>query len=103
MRRRWRLAGSILAGLLLLCLIYCLVAPNEYEATARVEMRTSPASALHLDSTDAAPSASILSAPIALETMADIFRSDRLAWNAITELKLYKAQGFQGSFARKFP
>jgi len=103
MRRRWRLAGTILAGLLFVCLIYCVAAPNEYEATARVELRTSPASALHIDSTEAVPSASFLSATMALETTADIFRSDRLAWNAITGLKLYKAPGFEGAFAKKFP
>jgi polysaccharide export outer membrane protein len=32
--------------MLLLCLLYCLIAPNQYEATARVALRTSPVSTL---------------------------------------------------------
>lgn len=102
MRRR-RQITSVLGGLLLLCLLYCLVAPNQYEASARVELRTAPASSLSLGSSESPVSASILSAPIALETMADIFRSDRLAWRVISELKLYQAPGFCGDFASRFP
>ena len=101
--RRWRLCGSILLGLLLVCLAYCLAAPNQYDAVARVEMRTSPASSLHLDASEPMLSASILSAPMALETMADVYRSDRLAWDVIGALKLYQAPGFKSSFAQKFP
>jgi polysaccharide export outer membrane protein len=101
--RRRRLILTIEGGLLLLCLVYCLVAPNQYEASARVELRTAPASSLSLDSEENSASASILSAPIALETMANVFRSDRLAWRVIRELKLYEAPGFQGEFARRFP
>jgi uncharacterized protein involved in exopolysaccharide biosynthesis len=44
MLRRRRQIASILGGLLLLCVLYCLVAPNQYEAIARVELRTAPAS-----------------------------------------------------------
>ncbi|HEV2484285.1 MAG TPA: polysaccharide biosynthesis/export family protein [Terracidiphilus sp.] len=101
--RRRRQITSVLGGLLLLCLLYCLVAPNQYEASARVELRTAPASSLSLGSSESPVSASILSAPIALETMADIFRSDRLAWRVISELKLYQAPGFCGDFASRFP
>ena len=32
-----------------------------------------------------------------------MFRSERLAWRVITELKLYEAPGFRGRFASKFP
>ena len=102
MLRRRRQIASILGGLLLLCVLYCLVAPNQYEASARVELRTAPASSLSLDSSETSVSASILSAPIALETMADVFRSDRLAWRVISELKLYQTPGFCGDFARRF-
>ena len=101
--RRRRFILSTLGGLLLLCLLYCLIAPNQYEAGARVELRTSPVSSLSLQSSEPLVSASILSAPMALETLADVFRSDQLAWRVITGLKLYQAQGFQGDFARRFP
>jgi len=101
--RRWWLVTSIEGGLLLVCLLYCLVAPNQYEARARVELRTAPASSLSLDSAEPAVSTSILSAPVAQETMADVFRSERLAWRVIRELKLYDAPGFRGDFARRFP
>ena len=62
-----------------------------------------PASSLSLDTAEPLVSASILSAPIALETLAGILRSDHLAWRVITGLKLYQATGFQGSFAHRFP
>jgi polysaccharide export outer membrane protein len=101
--RRRRLVLSIEGGLLLLCLLYCLVAPNQYDASARVELRTSPASSLSLESSQPIVSASILSAPMALETVASVFRSDQLAWRVITGLKLYQAQGFTRDFASRFP
>ena len=101
-RRRY-LILLIEGGLLLLCLLYCLIAPNQYQATARVELRTAPASSLNLESNESLASASILSAPMALETLAGVLRSDQLAWRVITELRLYQAPGFCGSFARRFP
>jgi len=36
-------------------------------------------------------SSSILSAPMQLETLANVMRSDQLAWRVIRELKLYQA------------
>ena len=102
MRRR-RLILLIEGSLLLVCLVYCLLAPNQYEANARVELRTSPASSLSLDSSENSASASVLSAPMALETVADVFRSGQLAWRVIKELKLYDAPGFRGDFAGRFP
>jgi uncharacterized protein involved in exopolysaccharide biosynthesis/protein involved in polysaccharide export with SLBB domain len=101
--RRRRLIASIVGGLLLLCLLYCLIAPNQYEASASVAMRTSPASSLSLEASDVLVSASILSAPVQLETLANVFRSDQLAWRVITDLKLYQEPGFMGRFARRFP
>ncbi len=101
--RRRRLVTSVVCGLLLLCLLYCLIAPNQYEASARVELRTTPASSLSLSGTEPLISASILSAPLQLETLANVFRSDQLAWRVINELKLYQAPGFMGGFARRFP
>ena len=101
--RRRRLFLFIEGGLMLLCLLYCLMAPKQYEATARVVLRTSPASSLNLQGSETTVSASILSAPTALETLAGVLRSDQLAWRVITELKLYQNPGFSGDFVRRFP
>ena len=102
--RRRRIVLSIEGGLLLLCLLYCLIAPNQYEATARVALRTAPASALSLDATGGAlAAASILSAPLQQETLANYFRSDQLAWRVIADLRLYQASAFNGRFEHLFP
>jgi polysaccharide export outer membrane protein len=101
--RRRRLGFSVLGGLLLLCLVYCLVAPNQYDATAKVALREAPASTLEEQTTRPLAAASLLAAPLELETLANVFRSERLAWRVITELKLYEAPGFQGRFQKKFP
>jgi polysaccharide export outer membrane protein len=101
--RRRRFAGSVVGGLLLLCLLYCLIAPNQYEASARVALISSPASALSLGASESLGSASALSAQVQQETLANVFRSDQLAWKVITNLKLYQAPGFKGSFDRRFP
>ena len=92
--RRRKFIAAIEGSLLLACLLYCLIVPNQYEAAARVELRTAPASSLSLDPAETSASSSILSAPIAQETLADVLRSDRLAWRVITDLKLYQAPGF---------
>ncbi len=101
--RRRRLIGWVVGGLLLACLLYCLIAPNQYEASAKVALRSSPLSALNLEAQEPFVSASILSAPVQQETLANVFRSDQLAWRVITSLKLYQAPGFMGRFASKFP
>jgi len=101
--RRRRMVGSVLGGLLLLCLLYCLIAPNQYEASAKVALRTTPASSLSLEEAEPYAAASILSAPLQQETLANVFRSDQLAWRVISDLKLYKAPGFMGDFAERFP
>ena len=100
LKRRYRLFLGIEGGLLLGCLFYWLLAPNQYEATARVELRTQPTSTLNLDG-ESSPSPSL--AAVLLETDAGVLRSDALAWKVITGLKLYAAPGFRGSFARQFP
>ena len=101
--RRRRLVAWIEGGLLLACLLYCLIAPNQYEASARVALRTTPASALSMDAAGPLAAASILSAPLQQETVASYLRSDQLAWRVITDLKLFEAAGFNGRFARLFP
>lgn len=103
MVRRRRAVLSIEGGLLLACLLYCLIAPNEYEARARVALRIAPASSLSLSAADAQAPASILGAPVAVETLAGVLRSEELAWRTIVELKLYAEPGFRGNFARRFP
>jgi polysaccharide export outer membrane protein len=108
--RRRRLVGGVVGGLLLVCLLYCLIAPNQYEASASVALRTSPVSALSLEAAEPMVAASILSAPLQQETLANVFRSERLAWKVIVGLKLYQAPGFlgsapwfMGSFPSRFP
>jgi len=97
------MVGWVVGGMLLACLLYCLIAPNQYEASARVALRTTPASALSLEAPELFGTASILSAPVQQETLANVFRSDQLAWKVITGLKLYQAPGFMGRFKSKFP
>jgi uncharacterized protein involved in exopolysaccharide biosynthesis/protein involved in polysaccharide export with SLBB domain len=95
--------GSVVGGLLLVCLLYCLIAPNQYEANAEVAVRTTPATSLSLEGAGANIAASVLSAPVQQETLANVFRSHQLAWRVIDDLKLYRAPGFKGSFDRRFP
>jgi polysaccharide export outer membrane protein len=103
LRRRRRFLGLTVGGLLLLCLAYCLVAPNQYEASARVELRMQASSSLSLEAAAAIAPASILSTPLQLETLVNVMRSEQLAWRVITGLKLYEAQGFVSDFGGKFP
>ncbi len=93
-RRRRAVLGTE-GGLLLACLLYCLIAPKEYEARARVALRVAPASSLSLDAADAQTPASILGAPVAVETLAGELRSDELAWRTILALRLYEQPGFR--------
>jgi uncharacterized protein involved in exopolysaccharide biosynthesis/protein involved in polysaccharide export with SLBB domain len=101
--RRRRVVLGVVGGLLLACLLYCLIAPNQYEAKARVALRTAPAAPLGIDVAEPAAGTSILSAPLQQETVANVFRSDRLAWRVITGLKLYQAAAFNGKFSGLFP
>jgi uncharacterized protein involved in exopolysaccharide biosynthesis len=77
--RRRRLVGAVVGGLLLLCLLYCLIAPNQYEASARVALRTGAASPLSLEASEPPLNTSSSSATVQQETAAGIFRSDQLA------------------------
>ena len=47
--------------------------------------------------------ASILFAPLQQETVSNVLRSDQLAWQVITDLKLYRDAAFRGRFASRFP
>ena len=101
--RRRRFVGSVVGGLLLLCILYCIVMPNQYEASAKVALRQAPPSSLSMEAAEPIAAAFLLSAPLQLETLADVFRSDRLAWRVIVELKLYREPGFLGRFGHRFP
>ena len=101
--RRRRFVIIIEAALLVACVLYCLIVPNQYEASGRVQLRAAPVSSLSLDGSEVQVPTSILSAPIALETLASVLRSDRLAWRVIVALKLASAPGFSGNFASRFP
>ena len=97
-----RLFLAIVGTLLGACLVYCIVAPNVYEASARVALRGAPESSLAMDRLDPA-SGSFASGQVQLETLANEFRSDQLAWNVITRLMLYRSPGFLRTFGQKFP
>jgi len=101
--RRKRFAASVIAGFATACLLYCLIAPKQYEASARVALRTSPNAAVQLDGTNEGTSRTLISADTQLETMADIFRSDQLAWRVVKSEKLYVARAFAGTFVRRYP
>ena len=103
LRRRWPVAAGISAALTGLCLAYCVAAPNQYDAVARIELRSSPLSALRLDDNSPLVSASVLSAPTAQETTAGILRSDQLAWDTIKQLHLYDSPAFAWNFPKRFP
>ncbi len=100
---RRRRVFAIVGGLLLACLLYCLVAPSQYEAKARVALRTAPVLTLNVDGSDVSPSESFASSQMQLETLASVLRSDRLAWKVILEQRLYQAPAFMGRFAVRFP
>ncbi len=102
-RRRRRFVIFIEGALLAACVLYCLIAPNQYEAAGRVELRAAPVSSLSLDGAEVQIPTSILSAPIALETLASVLRSDRLAWRVIVALDLSGNPAFCGNFASRFP
>lgn len=100
---RWRVFTAIVAGLLLACLGYCLIATPQYEARAQLALRRNPATTLFLDGAQTSPSSSLASGPMQLETMAGVIRSDELAWRVIVDLRLYREPAFTRQFARRFP
>ena len=104
-RRRFVL--GVVGGLLLLCLLYCLIAPKQYEARARVVLRVMQGSPVNLDgqSGSSMPSgtAGALLGMAEIETIVNVLRSDRLAWRVIVDRKLYADPDFNGSLPRRFP
>ncbi|HEV2112617.1 MAG TPA: GNVR domain-containing protein, partial [Terriglobales bacterium] len=51
---------------------------------------------------EGAPPGSFASGQVQLETLANVLRSDQLAWEVIARQQLYKAPGFSGGFAQKY-
>jgi uncharacterized protein involved in exopolysaccharide biosynthesis/protein involved in polysaccharide export with SLBB domain len=102
-RKRRRFLLATMGGLLLLCLLYCLVAPNQYEARAEIALRIQATSSLSVDAAETLAPASILSTPLQLETLVNVLRSERLEWRVITNLKLYESKGFLRNFGSRFP
>jgi polysaccharide export outer membrane protein len=100
--RRGRFTAWTIGVPLLACVAYCLLAPKQYEGRARVALRAVPASSLNLEGSGQPVASSFASGEIQLETLANVFRSDELAWRVISGEKLYQAPGFMGSFGRKF-
>ncbi|KAA6464690.1 hypothetical protein DYQ86_01630 [Acidobacteria bacterium AB60] len=110
LRAAWRvlvsrrgLVLSIVAGALAACLVYCALAPAQYESRARLALRTTPATTLRMDAGEGSFSGSLASGQTQLETLASVFRSDQLAWRVILEERLYRQPSFSGDFARRFP
>jgi polysaccharide biosynthesis/export protein len=101
--RRRLMVSFTVGGLLLVCLFYCLIAPREYDARARVALPSTPASSLSLENAAPRPPSSELAAMVQTETVAGILRSDRLAWQVILDRKLYAAPAFAGRFAKRNP
>ncbi len=101
--RRQRFVFGAVGGLLAVCLLYCLFCPTIYEASAQVALRGTPASALDLSS-GVDTTRSIAVTDTQLETLADMLRSDQVAWRVIVSERLYEKKEFAGSdFARRFP
>lgn len=101
--RRWRLIAGIVSGCLLACLMYCLFVPKEYEARARVAVRVGSLSSLRMEDDGQSGPSSMTAVLVQLETLADVFRSDELAWRVILEDKLYRSPAFSSRFSSKFP
>jgi polysaccharide export outer membrane protein len=100
----WRLFSSVWGGLLFLCLLYCLLAPKQYEARTRLALRVGPLSALNLDTAETPHPTSLAAGEVQLETLANVLRSDQLAWRVILETRLYEAPGFLGALpSRSLP
>jgi polysaccharide export outer membrane protein len=102
-RRRRRFCLSILLITNLLCVIYCILAPNKYEASAKVALATQSASNLHIGAPESTIPISVLNAPLQLETLANELRGERLSWRVITGLKLYDSPAIGHVFRARFP
>ncbi|HEY3703626.1 MAG TPA: SLBB domain-containing protein [Terracidiphilus sp.] len=90
----WRVFLGVLGGVLLACVLYCLVAPRQYEARARVAWRAAEISSLNLEAPEGARAVSLAAGEAQVETLANVLRSDQLAWRVILAKRLYQSPGF---------
>lgn len=99
-RRRGFLMGTV-GALLALCVVYCALVPRMYEAEVRVSLRAGPVSAFA--ATPDVPQRALGAADTQVETLANLLRSDQVAWRVINSEKLYANPAFARDFARRFP
>lgn len=102
-RGNWRIVCALLGGMLLACALYCLMIPRQYEAKARIALRTTPATGFNLDGDDDGYSGAFATSQTQLETLASIVRSDHLAWRVITDAQLYRDPAFSHGIVEHFP
>lgn len=100
--RQRRFLISALSTLVIACLLYWLILPNQYEAVARITLRTTPLTPLGVDDSAEVGARQLLTGDLQLETLANELRSNQLAWRVIRGERLYLATGFLGSFGRRF-
>lgn len=98
----WKLFVSVVGSLFLVAAVYCLVAARQFDAREQLALRAAPFSALNLQ-TDATAGNAFASGEMQLETVANVLRSDQLAWRVILDKKLYQTAGFSPHFAAQFP
>lgn len=102
LHRRRAVFFGVLGLVFAACLVYCLFAPKQFEASARVALRSAPETALNLNGSGDTRTPSGLMGQAELETMAAVLRSDKLAWRVIREQRLYSAASFAGNFPVRF-
>lgn len=100
-----RFVLSVIGGMPLLCLLYCLIDPKQYDAKARVALHSLEGSSLNVQAQQNAPSgsASAVQGLAEMETIANVLRGDKLAWCVIVDHKLYGNPAFRGSLTQRFP
>ncbi len=101
-RLRRRSFLSVLGLCLLACLAYCVFGPRFYEAKARVALRATTEVPLSINGASDGHGISGTMSEVELETLANVLRSDRLAWRVIKERKLYTESDFAGSFGTRY-
>ena len=96
-RRRRVVVFGVVAGLVILTILYCIVCTRLYEADGTIQVQKESSDAMGLDTlmSAAGDASSGLDADIDLKTQASILQSDTLALQTIEALHLDKTKGFQ--------
>jgi uncharacterized protein involved in exopolysaccharide biosynthesis len=79
--RHWGMFLTSLGALVLCCLLYCLIAPKEFEARTRIALRATPGSPLGIDGGGRNPAASETAAMVQSETVQGFFEA--IAWHGM--------------------